>query len=252
MIARLTWKQVQSEVNNNAFRQDPSAEHLNPAALQKLLSTSFGAGPPTNVQFMIKDSRKYASTGGWAFFRSTNGSLTTLYRAAASRVTPQKELPTLFSPVIRLDVERRGPGCPAKPIYRDDKVLRSRAGCFARARQRARENASHRGFEQQRSKAHGPSDQIRYALTGAWRPRCLRLAVERRVSIRCCTRTVQVNRGPTTRDLITRVQSSGSQRRATSRRLRSSRSAPAEAAFDPIGPSPDARGRSFRLCPEKS
>jgi hypothetical protein len=68
MIARLAWKQVQSEVNNNAFRQDPSAEHLSPAALQKLLDTSFGAGAPTNVQFMIKDSKKYASAGGWGFF----------------------------------------------------------------------------------------------------------------------------------------------------------------------------------------
>lgn len=73
MIARLAWKQVQSEVNNNAFRQDPSAEHLSPAALQKLLNTSFGAGPPTNVQFMIKDSKKYPSTGGWGFFQFTNG-----------------------------------------------------------------------------------------------------------------------------------------------------------------------------------
>jgi cytochrome P460 len=73
MIARLAWKQVQSDVNNNAFRQDPSAEHLSPAALQKLLNTSFGAGPPTNVQFMIKDSKKYASTGGWGFFQFTNG-----------------------------------------------------------------------------------------------------------------------------------------------------------------------------------
>jgi|HubBroStandDraft_2_1064218.scaffolds.fasta_scaffold10294_4 hypothetical protein len=73
MIARLAWKQVQSEVNNNAFRQDPSAEHLSPTALQKLLNTSFGAGPPTNVQFMIKDSKKYASTGGWGFFQFTNG-----------------------------------------------------------------------------------------------------------------------------------------------------------------------------------
>jgi hypothetical protein len=73
MIARLAWKQVRSEVNNNAFRQDPSAEHLSPAALQKLLSTSFAAGPPTNVQFMVKDSKKYAPTGGWGFFQFTNG-----------------------------------------------------------------------------------------------------------------------------------------------------------------------------------
>jgi NAD(P)-dependent dehydrogenase (short-subunit alcohol dehydrogenase family) len=73
MIARLAWKQIQSEVNNNAFRKDPTAEHLSPAALQKMLDTSFAAGPPTNVQFMIKDSKKYASTGGWGFFQFTNG-----------------------------------------------------------------------------------------------------------------------------------------------------------------------------------
>jgi hypothetical protein len=58
MIARLAWKQVTSDLNNNAFRQDPSAEHLTPVGLQKLLSTSFAAGPPTNVQFMIKDSKE--------------------------------------------------------------------------------------------------------------------------------------------------------------------------------------------------
>jgi len=73
MIARLAWRQVQSDVNNNAFRADPSAEHLTAAGLQKLLATSFAAGPATNVQFMIKDSKRYASTGGWGFFQFTNG-----------------------------------------------------------------------------------------------------------------------------------------------------------------------------------
>jgi hypothetical protein len=38
-----------------------------------LLASSFAAGPATNVQFMIKDSTKYASTGGWGFFQFTNG-----------------------------------------------------------------------------------------------------------------------------------------------------------------------------------
>jgi Cytochrome P460 len=28
---------------------------------------SFVPGPPTNVQFMVKDSKKWASTGGWGF-----------------------------------------------------------------------------------------------------------------------------------------------------------------------------------------
>lgn len=73
MIARLAWKQVRSDVNDNAFRRDPSAEHLTSAGLQRLLNTSFVAGSPTNVQFMIKDSTKYARTGGWGFFQFTGG-----------------------------------------------------------------------------------------------------------------------------------------------------------------------------------
>jgi hypothetical protein len=73
MIARLAWKQVQSEVNNNAFRQDPSAEHFTPATLEKFLATSFAAGHPTNVQLMIKDSKKYAATAGWGFFQFSDG-----------------------------------------------------------------------------------------------------------------------------------------------------------------------------------
>jgi hypothetical protein len=28
---------------------------------------SFVPGPATNIQFMIKDSKKYAATGGWGF-----------------------------------------------------------------------------------------------------------------------------------------------------------------------------------------
>jgi len=31
------------------------------------------AGPPTNVQFMVKDSKKYAATGGWGFAQFTDG-----------------------------------------------------------------------------------------------------------------------------------------------------------------------------------
>jgi hypothetical protein len=51
IIARLAWRYVSSEENNKAFGR----------------AQSFVAGPPTNVQFMIKDSQKYASTGGWGF-----------------------------------------------------------------------------------------------------------------------------------------------------------------------------------------
>jgi Cytochrome P460 len=57
IIARLAWAYVPSEENNKAFGR----------------SQSFVAGPPTNVQFMIKDSQKYASTGGWGFAQFNDG-----------------------------------------------------------------------------------------------------------------------------------------------------------------------------------
>jgi hypothetical protein len=51
IIASLHYRFVPSEENNRAFGQ----------------SQSFVAGDPTNVQFMVKDSKAYASTGGWGF-----------------------------------------------------------------------------------------------------------------------------------------------------------------------------------------
>jgi len=57
IIARLAWNYVSSEENNKAFGGHQS----------------FVAGTPTNVQFMIKDSAKYASTGGWGFAQFNDG-----------------------------------------------------------------------------------------------------------------------------------------------------------------------------------
>jgi Cytochrome P460 len=51
IIAALHYGHVASEENNKVFG-DPQ---------------SFVPGPPTNVQFMVKDSKKFASTGGWGF-----------------------------------------------------------------------------------------------------------------------------------------------------------------------------------------
>ena len=51
IIAALHYRFISSEENNRVFGR----------------AQSFVAGPPTNVQFMIKDSKKYASTGGWGF-----------------------------------------------------------------------------------------------------------------------------------------------------------------------------------------
>ena len=57
IIARLAWNYVPSAENNKVFGRDQS----------------FVAGPPTNVQFMVKDSIKYASTGGWGFAQFKDG-----------------------------------------------------------------------------------------------------------------------------------------------------------------------------------
>jgi hypothetical protein len=51
IIAALHYGHVPSEENDKVFG-DPQ---------------SFVPGPPTNVQFMIKDSKKYAATSGWGF-----------------------------------------------------------------------------------------------------------------------------------------------------------------------------------------
>jgi hypothetical protein len=57
IIARLAWSYVPSEENNKVFGRPQS----------------FVAGPATNVQFMVKDSKKYASTGGWGFAQFKDG-----------------------------------------------------------------------------------------------------------------------------------------------------------------------------------
>jgi Cytochrome P460 len=57
IIARLAWSYVPSEENNKVFGRPQS----------------FVAGPPINVQFMVKDSKKYASTAGWGFAQFKDG-----------------------------------------------------------------------------------------------------------------------------------------------------------------------------------
>jgi cytochrome c553 len=72
IIARLAWKQTTSEENNRAI--GPLAEkQLGLEGAQKLLSQSFVAGTAINVQFMVKDSKKYAATGGWGFAQFDDG-----------------------------------------------------------------------------------------------------------------------------------------------------------------------------------
>src|SRR5258705_8057720 len=58
IIARLAWSYDPMEESSKAFGRPQS----------------FVAGPPKNgVQFMVKDSRKYASTGGWGVAQFNDG-----------------------------------------------------------------------------------------------------------------------------------------------------------------------------------
>jgi hypothetical protein len=53
IIGRIAWKHIPSEENNKSFGREQS----------------FVAGAPTEfyLQFMVKDSKKYAATGGWGY-----------------------------------------------------------------------------------------------------------------------------------------------------------------------------------------
>ena len=58
IIARIALAYLPSEENNRIFGK----------------AQSFVAGPPKNgVQFMVKDSKKYASTGGWGYSQFDDG-----------------------------------------------------------------------------------------------------------------------------------------------------------------------------------
>jgi len=73
IIARLAYQQIASEENNKVFRAAAEQRGLPTEQIEKLLAASSVAGSATNVQFMVKDSKKYASTGGWGFAQFTNG-----------------------------------------------------------------------------------------------------------------------------------------------------------------------------------
>ena len=63
IIAALHWNEASSDGDNKAL-----AEGFPGAGLE----SSF-AGSAVNVQFMVKDSKKYAASGGWGFADFTNG-----------------------------------------------------------------------------------------------------------------------------------------------------------------------------------
>ncbi len=61
MIAAIHWTRVPSENNDKVLAGPfPGAQ-------------SFVVGSGVNVQFMVKDSKKYAATGGWGFADFTDG-----------------------------------------------------------------------------------------------------------------------------------------------------------------------------------
>jgi hypothetical protein len=57
IIVALHYKYVTSDENNKIFGQ----------------VQSYVPGAPTNIQFMVKDSKKYAATGGWGFGHFQDG-----------------------------------------------------------------------------------------------------------------------------------------------------------------------------------
>ena len=57
IIVALHWDDVASDENNKIFGR----------------AQSFIAGSASNIQFMVKDSKKYAATGGWGFADFTDG-----------------------------------------------------------------------------------------------------------------------------------------------------------------------------------
>src|SRR5271163_3992585 len=63
MIAALHWNEASSDADNKVL-----ADGFPGAGLQSTF-----AGSAMNVQFMVKDSKKYAASGGWGYADFTNG-----------------------------------------------------------------------------------------------------------------------------------------------------------------------------------
>jgi Cytochrome P460 len=89
IIAALHYQNVPSEENNKVFGQ----------------AQSFVPGAPTNVQFMVKDSKKYAATGGWGFAHFQDGKPANAAFMKPCFPTSRPRGPTLSSLTTRLDTE---------------------------------------------------------------------------------------------------------------------------------------------------
>jgi len=87
MIAAIHWTRVPSEDNNKVLAGPfPGAE-------------SFVVGSPANVQFMVKDSKKYAATGGWGFadFKDGKPGDKALHETCFACHTPAKDRDYVFT-----------------------------------------------------------------------------------------------------------------------------------------------------------
>jgi len=87
IIAAIHWTRVPSEDNNKVLA-GPF-----PGAL------SFVVGSPVNVQFMVKDSKKYAATGGWGFadFKDGKPGDKALHETCFPCHTPAKDRDYVFT-----------------------------------------------------------------------------------------------------------------------------------------------------------
>jgi hypothetical protein len=87
IIAAIHWTRVSSEDNNKALAGEfPGAQ-------------SFLVGPIVNVQFMVKDSKKYASTAGWGFadFKDGKPGDKALHETCFPCHTPAKDRDYIFT-----------------------------------------------------------------------------------------------------------------------------------------------------------
>jgi hypothetical protein len=87
IIAAIHWTRVLSEDNNKALAGEfPGAQ-------------SFLVGSRVNVQFMVKDSKKYAASGGWGFADFKDGKPTdkALHETCFPCHTPAKDRDYVFT-----------------------------------------------------------------------------------------------------------------------------------------------------------
>jgi hypothetical protein len=87
IIAALHWQEVSSQESDQLVGSIFPGAH------------SGFAGPPANVQFMVKDSKKYAATGGWGFgdFKNGKPSDRSVHEACFSCHTPAKDRDYVFA-----------------------------------------------------------------------------------------------------------------------------------------------------------